>query len=812
MAIRRFLLPLAVLCLLTQVLAAQGSVTGRVVDPSGLPLPGVLVELSQAGTLLQSTTTDGTGTFALGDVPDGRYDMRFTLDGFAATDRRQVLVGAAQESLLLRLELADVHQDVTVTAPTTADLLSVPEPDAVVSVTRDVMDVAMLPNSQIDDVLPLMPNVVRGPDGLIAIAGARAAATGLSVDGRDGRDPILGGSGLMLPPEAVETMSVYSGGAPAEYGNATGGITSISTRAGTDSFRMHADSFFPRLLYDEGLSGVAYWDPNIGIGGPLIRGRVALQQSVSYRFDQNTFTTLAGPDRNEFNALLSWTQLDVRVSDAQRLRISAGADPRSTDRANITAFTPAAVMPRIGLGGWTAAVNDSVTTRKAVFEFGVSTMRPHLTVTPHGSEPYDMHHDLVQGSYFDDAHREATRIEAGGRAVWPVSATHTVTAGAHVSRAVLDQTIEAHAIRQWRSDGTLARTISFLPALPSHVASTAYAAFVQDRWSVRPTLTIDAGLRIDGSDAANRSVLAPRLGWTLGKDDGNVTLRGSVGVFGETLPLAAVALTALPVRAITTFDSSAGPSSPVIVAPEHAPALDSPRARRWDLDADRRIGPWMIRARLEGRAGQRELIVSPGPASVTDVTQVELLSSTGTSRAVSLETTAGYRSTSGTEWYVSYVRATTSGPQNSLDATEGLLRVPFVQAAGGGPLPADVPHRLLAWGVLHLPGSFTVAPFLDARSGFPYTATDDEWNQTGAVNGKRLPAAASLDISVTRVMGLPHDLPDARVGLKLYNVASVHTERDVQTDASRPDFGVTYDPVPRDFSIVFELLWGRRHR
>ena len=44
-------------------------------------------------------------------------------------------------------------------------------------------------------------------------------------------------------------------------------------------------------------------------------------------------------------------------------------------------------------------------------------------------------------------------------------------------------------------------------------------------------------------------------------------------------------------------------------------------------------------------------------------------------------------------------------------------------------------------------------------------------------------------------------------GALLYNVASAHTERDVQTDASRPDFGTTYDPVPRDFSIVFELLW-----
>ena len=105
-----------------------------------------------------------------------------------------------------------------------------------------------------------------------------------------------------------------------------------------------------------------------------------------------------------------------------------------------------------------------------------------------------------------------------------------------------------------------------------------------------------------------------------------------------------------------------------------------------------------------------------------------------------------------------------------------------------------------------------MAPFLEWRSGFPYTAIDDQWVMVGAPNAFRLPHMATLDLSVARVVGLPHHLPDARVGLKLYNIASTHTERDVQTDVSRPDFGTTYDPVPRDFSIVFELLWGHRGR
>ena len=74
----------------------------------------------------------------------------------------------------------------------------------------------------------------------------------------------------------------------------------------------------------------------------------------------------------------------------------------------------------------------------------------------------------------------------------------------------------------------------------------------------------------------------------------------------------------------------------------------------------------------------------------------------------------------------------------------------------------------------------------------------------------RLPWTASLDLSATRIVGLPRHLPEARVGLKLYNLVSTHTEREVQRDIDRADFGTRYDPVPRDFSFVFEFLWGQR--
>jgi hypothetical protein len=795
---------------------------GRILDAQGSPLPGVVVTLRSASGAESSTTTDTSGAFAFEDLAAGTYDLNASLESFEPVVRRGLEVGSAAQFVALTLNLA-VHQQVDVQGTALIDVLGNTQPNAPVTVTRDVMDVAMLPNSQFDDVLPLMPNVVRGPDGLISVGGARAESGGLFVNGVDASDPTIGGAGVMLPLDAVDSMQVYAGGAPAEYGHATGGMTSVQTRGGGDRFHMTADSFFPRLLYNgSGVSGVEFWDPNVGVSGPIVRGRLSYQQAISYRYDRNSYTTLAGDEHNLFTALLSWTQVDAQLSDRQRLRFSLAVDPRDTDRANVTAFTPAASAPRIKQGGWTAGVSDAITGRTVVLELRASAMRTGTSVTPYGSDPFTIGHELATGSYFDRQVRNGQRLESGAVGSWTPSDHQLVKAGATVDRSALDQSVAGAAIDLLRSDGSVTRSVAFGAAPPSHVAATTVSAFAQDNWSARPWLTLDVGVRADRTSAAAQTVASPRLGWSIGSNGGHTTLSGSAGLFADAVPLDALAFAALPARVVTQFDrdgipdtTSGGASAPpVTYVNVVSPRLDVPRAARWNLQLDRRLGPWLIRARFEERAGQHELVVNPAilPSSTAAGAVQTVLATSGSSRSHSLETTAGFRSGDGSEAYVSYVHGSTFGDANTLAATEGLFRQPWIQANQRGPLPIDVPDRLLAWGIVHLPARFTVAPFLEARSGFPFTAIDDDWNIVGRPNAYRLPWMASLDLSANRIVPLPGHLPDARVGLKLYNVLSAHTDREVQRDIMRPDFGARYDPIPRDFSIVFEFLWGAHHQ
>jgi hypothetical protein len=286
--------------------AAPLVVRGRITDPDGLPLPGVLVTVSPTSAGASVTTfTDTNGVYVL-EVPGGRYRLTAELSGFRRAEPRDVVIAGDSVVIDLSLPLASLQEQVTVRGEMARSMMGDPAPEAPVSVTRDVIDGAMLPNSQYDDVLALMPNVIRGPDGQISVAGARAPQGALVVNGFNQTDPISGAAGVMLPIESVDSVRLRR--LSCSFGRSTGGVTSVVTRAGADQVHMSANSF-PRP-FRRRRHPASYWEPNAGVADPR-EGTRARGQGVSYRFDRNRYTTLIG-NRKPTTALLSWTQLMCR--------------------------------------------------------------------------------------------------------------------------------------------------------------------------------------------------------------------------------------------------------------------------------------------------------------------------------------------------------------------------------------------------------------------------------------------------------------------------------------------------------------------
>ena len=809
---RALIVAAAAVCLAA---ADDSGVRGYVRDPDGLPLPGVAITIAVAsGAALPagtSATTDAQGAFVI-RLPPGAYRIRANLEGFAPVDRPIAVTAGVSLQVDLQMRLAAVKEQVTVKGDTPQAVLGPPSPDAPVTATREVVDTGMLPNNQYDDVLPLLPNVVRGPDGLIAVAGASAPQGGLLVNGINLSDPITGEAVLLLPLEAIDSVDVFSGGYPAEAGRATGGVTSVHTLAGSDKRRWSANSFFPRIKFvGVGPHGVDSWEPNVGLSGPLFGGRLSVEQAVSYRYDRNRFETLWGEQESTYSALMSWTQADWRVSDRNHVAATLSFDPQRDDAAGITAFTSAASAPQLRRGGWSVALADRLTVgERSTLDVRASAVRGRLAVTPTGTDPYEVGHDITRGSYFDRRDLDGTRSEISAVWGWTAPSGHQVLSGVSAATESIDGSEAAGAVDLLNSAKQLVRRVSFtVSAIPVSAGARQVGAFAQDRWTVRSWFTLDAGVRYDWS-STSRAALSPRVAWTITLPDDASTLGGSVGIYADKIPLSAYAFASGQPRLMQTWDASGALTSSVLFTNVRTGTWSTPTALRWDLEFDHRLNQaWQVRVKYQERYGRHELVVDPAVSPAQSGSLV--LGDGGESSARSLETTAAYRGPGrGNELYLSYVHSRALGSSNTLAAVDGAFRDAYVQAGQVAPLPADVPHRFLAWGVFHLPARISVAPFLEVRSGFPFTPIDEVWTYAAPVNSARLPWFGALDLYVNKEMVISPHLPEVRFGLKLYNVASVHTERDVQQDLARSDYGQTYNPIPRDFTFVFELLWGKR--
>ncbi|MGE5243651.1 MAG: carboxypeptidase regulatory-like domain-containing protein [Betaproteobacteria bacterium] len=780
-------------------------VTGRIVDQSGLPLPGVTVTVRPGvANPPAAVTTDADGRFSVRLAP-GIYRLTADLAGFTHVERA-VVVGPGIVSIELTMVVA-LSEEIAVTAAP-EPIVGAPTPAAQATVSRPVIEAAPLQNNTFDDVLPLVPNVVRGPDGLISVAGARAPQGQMLVNGFSQTDPVFGEPDIQLPLDPIASVQVLSNGYAAEYGRAAAGVTLVRMRPGTDAFRFNFNSFDPRLHFAHGgIDGVEAWEPNLGFSGPIAKGRLWYAQGFDYRFVRDYFQTVEGPQSNKYTAALSWTSIDWRVGDGHQASLWLDDDPQTTDHVDIGAFTPAASVPGLHRGGLRAAVEDRVVLgSRSSLEVGAQVASLPTRVTSSGDQPYVVGHDVATGAYFDRQDRRASREEATGVFAHTIGA-HLLKAGATVDALGFDGTDVAAPVVELRSDGTTARAVEFIGG--SRLAASAIEgdAFVQDDWTVGPALSVEAGVRYDRTTIAAGGVLAPRIGATWKIDD-RTTLSGGGGLFGDKMMLAAAAFPLFPSRAVTEHDAAGAPIGPaqtfvnVVGAP-----LEMPRAAAWNVQLDRRFDRgFVVRLAYQERAGSDEPIVDVDPAAG------ELaLTSSGRSHARSLETTVGYRSKrSGRSVYVSYVRSATTGDLNDFASLFGNLTEPFVQPNAWGPLPADVPNRVLTWAVLGLPARITIAPFLEVRNGFPYSPIDDEWRFVGPRNGARFPAFAAFDFSVYKLVRLPRGLPEARVGVKLYNLTGAGNWRDVQRDVARPDYGSTYNPVPREVRSVFEILWGGR--
>src|SRR5262249_60158222 len=96
------------------------------------------------------------------------------------------------------------------------------------------MQEAPLASDRFQDALPLIPGVVRGPDGLLNINGTRSNQSALTFNNANGTDPATGEDAIELPIDAVSSVQVCGAAYAPEFGLSAGAVPSVETQRGGD--------------------------------------------------------------------------------------------------------------------------------------------------------------------------------------------------------------------------------------------------------------------------------------------------------------------------------------------------------------------------------------------------------------------------------------------------------------------------------------------------------------------------------------------------------------------------------------------------
>lgn len=207
-----------------------GTIRGTVKDgDTKQPIPFCKVVLIQNGNIKAGANTDFDGKFQINAVAAGEYDVevRNETEGYQPAALTGVVVSSDKITFLDDLVISkpkniqDIEEVVVVAYK--VPLIDKDGGASGATVTRE--DISRLPVRSAAGVASTVGGVSSNEgSGEISVRGSRSDGTYFYIDGIK----VRGSSNL--PKSAIEEVSVITGGLPANYGDATGGIISVTTR------------------------------------------------------------------------------------------------------------------------------------------------------------------------------------------------------------------------------------------------------------------------------------------------------------------------------------------------------------------------------------------------------------------------------------------------------------------------------------------------------------------------------------------------------------------------------------------------------
>jgi hypothetical protein len=532
--------------------------------------------------------TSADGNFRISGLAPGVYEILVNQPGFAVYRHQGVTLPlGATIHLDIVLKSRDVASEITVSAqPPPLD----PAQTSITSSvdTERIEELPVESRNYLNFVLlapGVSPSAASGrsslgplPDSGFSFGGLRTRSNNVTIDGVDNNDEYLGSSRTELSLETVREFQVVNSGLSAETGGASGGSINVITRSGSNM--LHGDAF---LFHQNGslnatnpfesertTPSVHKYRAGLATGGPIVRDRTFFYIGAEQEHNRSLEDAYIPREAlachclpitdNRFPAARAETELsakfDHRLSFRNSLMLryaftnnreagdafhNSGLDDPSSRGSSFTRDHAVVGSLTTVLGA--SSVGDlrfQVADRRAV-------MRTDDTTGP----GVDIAGLVSFGRPYEGNGQRRERHEQAGYTYSYAAGKHLLKAGATLHRVHLDADMAdgfgGLYLYAGIPDYQAGRPAQFRQSFGSIATDFAVlntGAFVQDHWSLAPSLTLDLGVRYDVERLPDPLPLdthnfSPRIGLAWHAAPGWV-LRAGYGIFFDRFVLAAL--------------------------------------------------------------------------------------------------------------------------------------------------------------------------------------------------------------------------------------------------------------------------------